>query len=41
MTTSQAFDGFHPDALPFFRELRENNERTFWLANKPRYDEHV
>ncbi len=41
MTASPTFAGFHPDALPFFRELRENNERSFWLANKTRYDEHV
>lgn len=41
MVPTPAFEGFHPDALPFFKELRENNERSFWLANKARYDEHV
>lgn len=41
MEAEPSFTGFHRDALPFFQELRENNERGFWLANKHRYDEHV
>lgn len=36
-----AFDGFSDDAFAFYRELEANNERAWWLANKPRYDEHV
>lgn len=41
MAADPAFEGFHPDALVFFRELKEHNERPFWLANKGRYDQHV
>ncbi len=41
MAADPIFEGFHPDATVFFRELRENNERPFWLANKTRYDQHV
>jgi uncharacterized protein (TIGR02453 family) len=32
------FTGFPKDALAFYRELEADNTRTFWLANKPRYD---
>jgi len=35
------FRGFPPDALEFFVELEANNDRTWWLANKPRFDEVV
>lgn len=32
------FRGFPSDALAFFAELEGNNERAWWLANKPRFD---
>lgn len=35
------FAGFGPEAFAFYRELEVHNERPWWLANKPRYDEHV
>ncbi len=35
------FDGFHRDWAPFFRELKANNDKPFWEANKQRYLEHV
>ena len=35
------FRGFPPDALAFFAELEGNNERTWWLANKARFDDAV
>ncbi|GEK78791.1 DUF2461 domain-containing protein [Agrococcus baldri] len=35
------FDGFTAEAFAFYRELEVHNERPWWLANKPRYDEHV
>lgn len=39
--TGDEFAGFHPDVLRFFDELAANNERSFWLANKERYEQHV
>ena len=39
--TGDEFAGFHPDVMKFFDELAANNERTFWLANKERYEQHV
>jgi uncharacterized protein (TIGR02453 family) len=36
-----SFRGFPPDALAFFAELEGNNERAWWQANKPRFDEAV
>ena len=35
------FRGFPPDALAFFAELEGNNERSWWLANKSRFDSSV
>jgi uncharacterized protein (TIGR02453 family) len=35
------FAGLHPDAVEFYRELRAHNDKTWWTANKPRYDERV
>jgi uncharacterized protein (TIGR02453 family) len=34
-----AFRGFPPDALEFLRELEDNNDRDWFKANRPRYDE--
>jgi uncharacterized protein (TIGR02453 family) len=36
-----SFRGVPPDALTFFAELEGNNERSWWLANKARFDESV
>jgi uncharacterized protein (TIGR02453 family) len=35
------FTGFPDDALVFFRDLAANNERSWWLANKDRFDASV
>jgi uncharacterized protein (TIGR02453 family) len=35
------FRGFPADALDFFFELEANNERSWWLANKQRFDTSV
>jgi uncharacterized protein (TIGR02453 family) len=35
------FSGFNRDVLAFYAELRENNAKEWWAANKPRYDERV
>ncbi len=31
----------NPDALSFYAELRENNTKKWWTADKRRYDENV
>jgi uncharacterized protein (TIGR02453 family) len=36
-----AFQGFSDDTIPFYRELHDNNDRTFWQANRARYDEGI
>ena len=36
-----AFAGLHPDAVEFYRELAAHNDKTWWTANKSRYDERV
>jgi uncharacterized protein (TIGR02453 family) len=36
-----AFRGFPAGALDFFVELEANNERSWWLANKDRFDAEV
>jgi uncharacterized protein (TIGR02453 family) len=36
-----SFDGFPADALAFYGELEADNSRTFWLANKARYESSV
>ncbi len=41
MKTDGFFNGFPPDTIPFFRELRENNNRHWFAANKRRYQENV
>ena len=35
------FKGFPPDALDFFIELEANNDRTWWHANKTRFETSV
>ena len=35
------FVGFPDGALDFFVELEANNERSWWLANKDRFDADV
>ena len=35
------FEGFSDDAIPFYRELHQHNDRAFWQANKARYEERV
>ena len=35
------FKGFGAEVVPFFEELALNNNRDWWLANKPRYDENI
>jgi uncharacterized protein (TIGR02453 family) len=35
------FDGFGPGALRFYDELAENNERSWWHANKDRYESEI
>ena len=32
---------FPAEAIAFYRDLELNNTREWWLANNPRYDEHV
>lgn len=36
-----AFAGFPEGALDFFVELEANNERSWWLANKDRFDAEI
>lgn len=36
-----AFTGFDDDALAFYRELAQRNDRAFWLANRERYQASV
>jgi uncharacterized protein (TIGR02453 family) len=35
------FRGFPVDGMVFYEELAADNSKTFWHANKPRYDESV
>ena len=35
------FTGFDPDALAFYAELRQNNSKEWWLAQRARFDAHV
>lgn len=39
--SGRGFAGFPKDSQAFFTELEANNERTWWLANKPRFDTNV
>jgi uncharacterized protein (TIGR02453 family) len=36
-----AFPGFSPEAMRFFRGLRRNNRRDWFLPRKPIFEEHV
>ncbi len=36
--TPERFEGFAPDALCFLRELREHNDKTWFDANRARYE---
>ncbi|MEY2399124.1 MAG: hypothetical protein QOJ00_2298 [Actinomycetota bacterium] len=36
-----SFEGFPAEALDFFERLTVDNSKSFWLANKPTYDEKV
>ena len=36
-----SFTGFPPDALEFFVELEANNDRTWWHANRARFEASV
>lgn len=36
-----AFGGFPREALDFLRELEADNDRDWFKANRPRYDEHL
>jgi uncharacterized protein (TIGR02453 family) len=36
-----AFRGWPPDALDFYRELELDNSKSYWQANKARYEEGV
>jgi hypothetical protein len=35
------FSGFTPDVLAFYAELRANNAKEWWTANKARYERNV
>jgi uncharacterized protein (TIGR02453 family) len=35
------FAGWPPEALDFLRELEDNNDRDWFKANRPRYDEYL
>jgi len=39
--TLPPFDGFPKDALRFLRELKKNNEREWFNANKQRYEQNL
>jgi uncharacterized protein (TIGR02453 family) len=39
--TASGFAGFPLEALAFFDDLEEHNERAWFLANRDRYDTHV
>lgn len=41
MTDAQAFTGFKPEFFRFFRELAENNNRGWFMENKPRYQHQI
>ncbi|MBH23497.1 MAG: TIGR02453 family protein [Myxococcales bacterium] len=41
MTTPMTFEGFPKDSVTFFEELVENNDRDWFEANKPRYEDSV
>ena len=39
--TGSDFRGIPTDAVEFYRELRADNTKVWWAANKQRYDGHV
>ena len=41
MKTAQSFSGFKPEFFRFFRELAKNNNRPWFMENKPRYQQQV
>jgi len=41
MSSKQAFGGFPKDALRFFKNLQNNNEREWFQDHKAEYEEHV
>lgn len=41
MTDFAPFEGFPKEGIEFFKELRENNNRNWFIANKKRYTEFV
>ena len=41
MAEAPPFQGFHPEAVTFFRELAADNSKAFFDAHRDVYDEHV
>jgi uncharacterized protein (TIGR02453 family) len=41
MADAPPFQGFHPEAVTFFRELAVDNSKAFFDAHRAIYDEHV
>jgi uncharacterized protein (TIGR02453 family) len=41
MDVVPGFEGLHRDAVSFYAELRADNTKTWWTANKARYDRAV
>ena len=41
MADAPPFQGFHPEAVTFFRELAADNSKAFFDAHRALYDEHV
>ena len=35
------FDGFPPEAVTFFKQLQDNNNKTWFDAHKPDYQKYV
>ncbi len=41
MTTTDDFDGFPLEAMQFFADLEHNNNRDWFQAHKPDYQNHI
>ncbi|MBN2356366.1 DUF2461 family protein, partial [candidate division KSB1 bacterium] len=41
MKPAEEFSGFPPDTIVFLSELRDNNNRPWFEANKTRFQENV
>ena len=41
LRSARDFSGLDPDAVEFFRELRADNTKEWWTANKDRYERSV